>query len=54
MLPKTGTKIDWYVGDVLRITKPHWCDVNYADGKLWMRTKISERGELWHVVSKRG
>ena len=44
---------EWYVGEVIRISKPHWCDVKFDDGKLWMRTKTDERATAWHVVRKR-
>ena len=43
---------DWYIGDVLRHSKPHWYDVNYSDGKLWVRARDADRDVLWHVVKK--
>ena len=48
-----GTQ-DWYVGEVLRVSKPYWSDVHFSDGKLWMKTKLSERDAMWHVVRSLG
>ena len=39
---KGGT--DWHVGEVKRLCKPHWADVEFLDGKLWCAVKPSERG----------
>jgi hypothetical protein len=38
---------DWFGGEVLRLSKPHWEDVDFADGKLWMRSKMQQRGITW-------
>ena len=43
---------EWYVGEVLRISNAYWADVNYSDGKLWMKVKPSERDVTWHVVEQ--
>ena len=41
---------DWFHGKVLRLSKPHWADVNFVDGKLWMRIKEDNRGKDWVKV----
>ena len=46
-------ELSWYVGEVTRLVRPHWCDVNFDDGKLMMRAKLSERDVTWHVVCKK-
>ena len=38
---------DWYVGEVLRLCRPHWADMSFSDGKLWCRVMPSERGARW-------
>lgn len=38
---------DWFVGEVLRVSKGNWVDVEFADGKLWVSAKPSERGLRW-------
>ena len=43
----------WYVGRVLRLSKPWWADVSFSDGKLWMRVKTEERGHTWFIVEER-
>ena len=38
---------DWYVGTVVRVSKPHWADIDFIDGKLWCAVKLSEQGARW-------
>jgi hypothetical protein len=48
-----GEKPDWFQGKVLRLSRPHWADVDFADGKLWMKTKMEDRGKLWIKLTNR-
>ena len=47
ILPEEKGGTDWYVGEVTRLCKPHWADVEFPDGRLWCSVKPSERMARW-------
>ena len=49
-LPEAQGGTDWFVGEISRLSNPHWADVNFADGKLWCAVKPSECGARWLPV----
>jgi hypothetical protein len=51
-LPQDKGGTDWYVGTIQRLSRPHWADVDYPDGKLWCAVKESERGDRWVALGE--
>ena len=43
----------WYIGEILQLKKPHFADVLFTDGKLWMKLKGEDRGGIWFNVQKK-
>ena len=46
-LPEAMGGDEWYIGEVLRVSRGVWTEVQFSDGKLWLRTQASERGSRW-------
>jgi len=51
VVPQELGGVDWYAGEVSRITRGTWADVMFSDGKLWCSVKPTERGTRWVMLA---
>lgn len=42
---------EWHIGTVLRYSNSIWADVDFVDGKLWLKVSELERGNRWVVLA---
>ena len=42
--------VRWSNARIERVTKSHWYDVMFSDGKLWCKVLPSERGLRWVLI----
>ena len=42
---------EWHIGTVLRYSNSIWADVDFVDGKLWLKVSEYERGNRWVVLA---
>ena len=52
VLPDNLGGTEWYVGEVVRVSRGHWVDVKFVDGALWCSFKETERGLRWVIMEQ--
>ena len=51
-LPAEKGGTEWYKGTITKLSRCKvWADVEFDDGKAWVRWKPSERGLRWVVLA---
>ena len=53
-LPAEKGGAEWYKGAITKLSRHNWADVEFDDGKAWVRWKPSERGLRWVVLVETG